>query len=239
MLIYWRLIDQLWNLMRSTIARIFGKSPFSPLQSHMKKVSACMKKLTEIFSHLEDRLPEELEGMVKQLSKLEHEADLTKNDIRSHLPKSLFLAIDRSQLLDILAIQDSISDKAEEIGHLLILYPTRELGELCTHLEKLFQKNMEAFWDARNIIKNLHELLESSFGGVEAEKIKEVVEKTARLEYEADKMKHALMKEFFKSADSVKAPVFYLYTRLVEEINQISHISEKLANRIRMTLELK
>lgn len=225
--------------MLSTIARLFGKSPFNPLQSHMKKVSSCMKKLTEIFENLQNKKPEELEKLVKELSKLEHEADLTKNDIRNHLPKSLFLPIDRSQFLEILSIQDNISDKAEDIGHLLILYPTSELGDLCNHLKSLFEKNMEAFWDTRNIIKELHELLESSFGGIEAEKVKTIIEQTSRKEYEADKLKHELMKEFFQTAENVKTPVFYLYTRLVEEINQISHISEKLANRIRMILELK
>ncbi|MCB1071606.1 MAG: TIGR00153 family protein [Chlamydiales bacterium] len=225
--------------MLTTIARIFGKSPFNPLQSHMKKVSSCMKKLTEIFGNLKNTSPEELECLVKELSNLEHEADLTKNDIRNHLPRSLFLPIDRSQFLDILSIQDSISDKAEDIGHLLTLYPVSELGDLCDHLDQLFKKNMEAFWDARSIIKELHELLESSFGGIEAEKVKTIVEKTSKVEYEADKMKHELMKEFFKTAENVKTPVFYLYVRLVEEINRISHISEKLANRIRMILELK
>lgn len=225
--------------MLTTIARIFGKSPFHPLQSHMKKVSSCMKKLTEIFDNLKNKTSEELERLVKELSKLEHEADLTKNDIRNHLPKSLFLPIDRSQFLDILTIQDSISDKAEDIGHLLILYPVSELGDLCDHLGQLFKKNMDAFWDTRSIIKELHELLESSFGGIEAEKVKKIVERTSKAEYQADKMKHELMKEFFKTAENVKTPVFYLYIRLVEEINQISHISEKLANRIRMILELK
>ncbi|MCB1110570.1 MAG: TIGR00153 family protein [Chlamydiia bacterium] len=225
--------------MLTTIARLFGKSPFHPLQSHMKKVSSCMKKLTEIFTNLKNRSPDDLENLVQELCNLEHEADLTKNDIRNHLPKSLFLPIDRGQFLEILSIQDSISDKAEDIGELLLLYPTKELGDLCDNLDLLFQKNMEAFWYARNIIKELHELLESSFGGIEAEKVKTIVEKTSRLEYEADKMKHTLLKEFFKTSDSVKTPVFYLYTHLVEEINKISHISEKLANRIRMILELK
>ncbi len=225
--------------MLTTIGRLFGKSPFAPLQSHMKKVSSCMKKLTEIFGNLRNKSPEELERLVKDLSKLEHEADLTKNDIRSHLPKSLFLPIDRGQFLEILSIQDSISDKAEDIGHLLILYPVNELGDLCDHLDQLFKKNMEAFWDTRSIIKELHELLESSFGGIEAEKVKTIAEKTSQIEYQADKLKHALMKEFFKTSETVKTPVFYLYTRLVEEINHISHISEKLANRIRMILELK
>ena len=198
-----------------------------------------MKKLTEIFDNLKSKAPEDLEKLVKELCKLEHEADLTKNDIRNHLPKSLFLPIDRGQFLDILSIQDHIADKAEDIGELLLLYPTKELGDLCDDLDNLFKKNMEAFWDARNVIKELHELLESSFGGIEAEKVKTIVEKTSRLEYEADKMKHALLKEFFSSAEQVNTPVFYLYTRLVEEINHISHISEKLANRIRMILELK
>ena len=69
--------------MLTTIARIFGKSPFYPLQSHMKKVSSCMKKLTEIFDNLKDKTPEELGKLVKELCKLEHEADLTKNDIRN------------------------------------------------------------------------------------------------------------------------------------------------------------
>ncbi|MEM8727277.1 MAG: TIGR00153 family protein [Chlamydiota bacterium] len=225
--------------MLTTIARIFGKSPFHPLQSHMKKVSGCMKKLTEIFGSLKDQSPEKLERLVKELSKLEHEADLTKNDIRNHLPKSFFLPIDRSQFLDILSIQDNISDKAEDIGHLLTLYPVGELGDLCDPLDRLFKKNMEAFWATRSVIKELHELLESSFGGIGAEKVKTVIEKTSEIEYQADKMKHGLMKVFFKTADDVKTPVFYLYVRLVEEINHISHISEKLANRIRMILELR
>lgn len=225
--------------MLTTIARIFGKSPFHPLQSHMKKVSSCMKKLTEIFDKLKDKSPEDLEKLVKALCKLEHEADLTKNDIRNHLPKSLFLPMDRGQFLEILSLQDSIADKAEDIGELLLLYPTKELGDLCDDFDTLFKKNMEAFWDTRNVIKELHELLESSFGGIEAEKVKTVVERTSRLEYEADKMKHSLLKKFFKESDTVKTPVFYLYIRLVEEINHISHLSEKLANRIRMILELK
>lgn len=225
--------------MLTTIARLFGKSPFHPLQSHMKKVSSCMKKLTEIFDHLEKTDPITLQHWVDELSQLEHEADLTKNDIRNHLPRSLFLPIDRSQFLEILSIQDSISDQGEDIGHLLTLYPVSELGTLCVSLAKLFKKNMEAFWKAHFIVTELNELLQSSFGGIEAEKVKTIVEQTSEIEYQADKMKHELMKEFFKTGENIKTPVFYLYIRLIEEINQISHISEKLAHRIRMILELK
>lgn len=224
-------------LMLTTIARLFGKSPFFPLQSHMKKVSLCIKKLTEIFDKLPTSQPEEVEKFVKELSKLEHEADLTKNDIRNHLPRSLFLPIDRGQFLEILSIQDSLADQAEDIGNLLILHPLEP--SLYENLHTLFKKNIEGFWDTRAIMKELNELVESSFGGMEAEKVKTFIERTSYIEYEADKMMHKLMKDFFAESEKASTPVFYLYIRLLEEINQISHISEKLANRIRMILELK
>jgi len=223
--------------MLTTIARLFGKSPFLPLQSHMKKVSLCIKKLTDIFEKLPRSTPEKIEPLVKELSKLEHEADLTKNDIRNHLPRTLFLPIDRGQFLEILSIQDGISDQAEEIGHHLLLHPLEP--ELYQKLHGLYQKNITAFWDTYTIMKELNELVESSFGGMEAEKVKTAIDKTSYTEYEADKMKHQMMKEFFASYGQVSVPVFYLYVRLIEEINKISHISEKLANRVRMILELK
>ena len=225
--------------MLTTIGRLFGKSPFFPLQTHMKKVSSCIKKLTEIFEKLESKSLKELEKLASELSTLEHEADLTKNDIRNHLPKSLFLPISRPHFLELLSIQDSIADKAEDIGNLLTLYPMENFGPFSSHFQTLFQKNIEAFWDARNIIKELHDLLETTFGGMEAEKVKTIIEQTSYIEYEADKIKHHLMKDFFTSAQDVPTPVFYLYIRLIEEINKISHISERLANRIRMILELK
>ncbi|MCK4934543.1 MAG: TIGR00153 family protein [Simkaniaceae bacterium] len=222
-----------------TIARLFGKSPFSPLQSHMKKVNSCIKKLTEIFELLKKRDFNKVDQLVHDLSKLEHEADLTKNDIRNHLPKSLFLPIDRSQLLDILSIQDNIADKAEEIGNLITLQPFKSLGDLLDNLCKLYEKNIEAFSQTYLVMKEMNDLLESSFGGLEAEKVKAMIDQTSYKEYEADKMKHKFMKEFFEVADTLSTPAFYLYVRLIEEINHISHISESLANRIRMILELK
>lgn len=196
-----------------------------------------MKKLTEIFDRLPSQACTVIEKLVEELSKLEHESDLTKNDIRNHLPKSIFLPMDRAQFLEILSIQDKVADQAEDIGHLLILSPLNEAlyEDLCA----LYKKNSEAFWKTSTIIKMLNALLESSFGGMEAEKVKIFTEKISYIEYEADKMKHHMMKKFFLSGERASASLVYLYTRLIEEINQISHISEKLANRIRMMLELK
>lgn len=222
-----------------TIARLFGKSPFAPLQTHMNKVASCIEKLTKILENLLKSEAEKIERLVGELSDLEHEADLTKNDIRNHLPKSIFLPIDRSHFLEILSIQDTIADKAEDIGILLTLRPIELFKNFGPDLLLLYRKNVEVFWDAKQIIAEIDELLESSFGGIEAEKVKSMVEQTAFKEHEADRMQRTLMKQLFSQGEQLSPPSFYLWVRLIEEIGSLSQLSEKLANRIRMVLELK
>jgi len=222
-----------------TIAKLFGKSPFAPLQGHMKKVSACVKKLTEVFEALKAGNQDSVHALVKELSKLEHEANLTKNDIRNHLPRSLFLPIDRPQFLEILSVQDDIADKAQEVGDLLTLRPLEnfdQLGDgLCTH----YKNNAEGFTETRQILKEFDELLESSFGGIEAEKVRSMVDSALTKTYEADKFRREFRKQFFSVADKFSAPTFYLWMRLIDEIGAIGAISARLANRIRTILELK
>lgn len=222
-----------------TIAKLFGKSPFAPLHTHMNKVASCIEKLTKVFEILNLQDMDKIEQLVIELSALEHEADLTKNDIRNHLPKSIFLPIDRSQFLEILAIQDSIADKAEDIGLLLTLRPLDHFKNFMEDFQGYYQKNLEVFVSSRQIMQEIEELLESSFGGIEAEKVKSMVEHTAYKEHEADRMQRALMKELFEQGDALTTPSFYMWLKLIEEVGTLSNLSEKLANRIRMVLELK
>lgn len=221
------------------IARLFGKSPFAPLQSHMKKVSICIERLSDIFNALSKTDMDKIEKLATDLSRMEHEADLTKNDIRNHLPKSLFLPIDRAHFLEILSVQDSIADKAEDVGILLTLRPLEDFRDFYADLIAFFRKCEIVFLDAKQIIEEIDELLESSFGGLEAEKVKSMVEQTAYKEEEADKMQKLLMKQLFTYGDKLSVPVFHLWMRLIEEVGEIAHLSERLANRIRMILELK
>ncbi len=113
-----------------------------------------------------------VEALAAQISEAEHLADITKNDIRNHLPKSLFLPIDRNQLLEILRIQDDIADQAEDIAILATLKQLELPAVLKEPFEKFLKKNVETVEGVHNIIKEFHELLESSFGGIEAEKVR-------------------------------------------------------------------
>jgi uncharacterized protein len=205
----------------------------------MEKVGQCAGKMVEAIEAFLQGKQEKLPKLAEQISEAEHEADLAKNDIRNHLPKSLLLPIDRGQLLEILSLQDTIADRAEDVGVLLAFQILQPEPSLEADFRKFLAKNMETFEATRAVIRELTELLETSFGGAEAEKVKRMVEKIAFMEHEADLIQRTLLAKLFAAAPQMHYTSFHLWQRLFEGVGSISNICEKLGNRIRMTLELK
>lgn len=227
------------SFMLSTIINLFGRSPFAPLQSHMNKVSECVHHLKSLFEAVKRKDYDAVVIIAEEISEQEHEADLTKNDIRNHLPRSLFLPIDRGYLLEVLSLQDKIADHAEDVAVLTTLKQLDMLDDFKDIFEEFLNKNIEAFDHAKLIIKEMHELLESSFGGAEAQKVRGMVDEVAFREHEADLIQRKLLKIFFKAEDQMSYSTFHLWQKIFEMIASISNLSEKLANRVRLMLELK
>lgn len=223
----------------TTLLSLFGRSPFAPLGSHMEEVAACVYMLTDLFDALEKKDYEKVEETANKIGEQEHRADLSKNDIRNHLPKSLFLPIDRESILDILTMQDCIADRAEDIAVLTTLKQVEMLDSFKEDFRNFLAKNIETFNGARRIIKELHELLESSFGGVEAEKVRQMVHDVAKKEHETDLIQRKLVKSLLMAENEMTYTTFYLWLRIFECLGSISNLSENLAYRVRMTLELK
>jgi predicted phosphate transport protein (TIGR00153 family) len=102
----------------SLMGNLFRASPIRPMQRHMKAAVSCAREVLPLF---EDMAAGRTEGLVarrQEIDRLEHEADDIKNEIRSHLPKRLMMAIERRDLLEILDFQDSIADVAQDIAGL-------------------------------------------------------------------------------------------------------------------------
>lgn len=222
-----------------TILKLFGRSPFAPLKAHMHQVASCVALLKPLFEALEKADMVNLEDVSERICVLEHAADLIKNDIRNHLPKSLFLPIDRGHILEILALQDEIADAAEDIAVLATLKPLKMVDAFRDDLNAFLAINIEAFDGVVLIINEMHELLESSFGGLEAERVRSMIDYVAAKEHEVDVFQRKLLKFLFQAEDLMPYTTFVLWQKILEAIAAISNSSEKLAYRIRMTLEIK
>ena len=111
----------------------------------MDKVASCLAELPSLFKAFLKQDAQKIEEISLKISQLEHEADLTKNDIRNHLPKSLFLPLDRGALLEILALQDTLADQAEEVAMCMRLSPLELPSFMHDDFSLFCQKNLHIF----------------------------------------------------------------------------------------------
>lgn len=223
----------------NAMARLFGRSPFVPLQLHLDKIADCVEASVALIERIRTGDTTNIVEEALAISKLEHKADLVKNDIRNNLPRGLFMAIDRGQLLEILSLQDSIADKGEDIAVLMSIRPVKILDELSEPLKEYIAGNIDAFHKAKGVMRELDALIESGFGGTEATRVETMIEEVAHKEHECDIMQRKLMKMVLDHEEDLSMGDFFVWQRLLHEIASISNLSEKLANRIRMLLTLK
>ncbi len=223
----------------SVLGNLFSKSPFKPLQSHMEKVGACVAKVEELFEAYIKKDYKRIAKLAEEISDLEHAADLTKNEIRNNLPKGLFLAVNRADLLQILALQDNLADIAEDIAVLMTIKKLAPLKGMEDELKEFLDKNLEAANYVHKIIREVDELLETSFGGKEAEKVKTMVDEVAFLEHQADVLQGKLYKKLYNMDHELPVSSFLLWNNILRVVASLSNTAEKLANRVRMLLDVQ
>ncbi len=222
--------------MRS-IVKVFGRSPFVPLQMHMGKVAECIDYIPEALDAHRHHESETVQTLAGKISRLEHEADVIKHDIRNSLPRGLFMPVDRANLLRILNLQDSIANSAENVGVLLTFKQIKSFGEFENKFDDFTGKCLEAYKLVRNIIDQLDELLETGFGGVETQTVRELVDMVAYKEHESDVAQGELIRELLAHEDTVSYGDFFLWTKIIRQIANIADRSDNLAAAVHMTLE--
>jgi len=223
----------------STIAKLFGRSPFSQLQLHMDQVSLCIKKMAEAIDAVKNGRFDELDRFSSEVSQLEHQADQIKNDIRGRLLKRVFMPIDRSEVLEILSLQDSLADRAEDVCKILTFKQLPFPADIKDDFDQFVEHNLKAFSIVAEVITHLDELIESGFGGVGAERIRRLAKDASFAEHQADLVQVQLLKKIYSHDIAMSHGEFHLWMRFTKVLSQVSNRSEKLANRILKTLSLK
>ncbi len=221
-----------------TIASLFRSSPFAPLQTHMEQVAECVSDLQLLYDAYTVQDYDKIEQLAKQISKKEHMADLTKNEIRNNLPRGIFLAINRADLLDILSLQDTIADKAEDVAILFTMKKLEPIDGLDQELKTFVEKNIQSVKEVHLILKQLDELLETSFSGREAKLVTEMVDNISLIEHEVDLIQVDLLRKLFMHETEIPYSSFYLWTNIFKTLAGLSNTAEKLANRVRMVLDI-
>lgn len=218
------------------LAALFGKSPFRPLQDHMEKVQACVERLTALFEAVAAGDAKAVKGVADEICTLETEADKIKNDLRSHLPKSMFLPVDRQDLLEILMLQDRVADRCQDIAVTLTLRTATLHPTLKAPAAQVLADVTKTCQGAQAVISQIDELQETGFGGAEADKVLALIEEIDAQKIVADGRGIDLARKLFSLEGELSPVDVLIWYQVFRRIGELTELSEAIGNRIRLLL---
>jgi hypothetical protein len=203
----------------------------------MKKCVETASKVPELINAIKAADHARVKEIAKEVMTLEHEADEIKNELRDSLPRSLFLPIDRRDFRRLLSAQDEIADCTEDLVVVATLKPDFTIpAELVEELDRVVGHVMDCINQAHRIGDELDELLESGFGGPEAEKVFGMVQKVGEIEHMADKRQYKFSQTLVSIADNLKPVDLLLLTEFIKNLGGIANAAEKYSKELRNTL---
>jgi len=220
----------------SPIANLFGRSPIKPLQEHMLAAETCAAEVIPLFAALAAGDGEGIRAHRAKINALENQADEVKNGIRAHLPRSLFMPIDRRDFLDMLNAQDSIADTAQDIAGLLALREMSIPPTFGDNLERYVKRSVDAVRQCGLIINELDELLAVSFGGREAVHVVEMIDELSGIETESDRLEETLVRALFDHEEEMKPMSVVFWYEILGLIGDLADYAEDVGDRLRLLI---
>jgi len=216
--------------------RLFGNSPIKPLQTHMEKVVTCVHELVPFFEAVDVGDQTEAKILQKNISKLEKEADKLKKSLRMHLPTGLMMPVSRTDLLEVLRLQDQVANKAKDIAGIMVgrkmVFPDN-MGPL---LKEYLQRCVDAADQALVAVNELDELVETGFSGSEVDIVQSMLKKLDKIEGDTDKIQVKARSMLFKiEKDLPPVDVMFMY-KIIEWVGELADLSQRVGSRLQMML---
>ncbi len=215
---------------------LFGRSPIGPMQQHIAKAHECAAQLLPFIDAVIASDWTEAARVQQRIAELEREADKLKKDVRVHLPKSLFLPVPRTDLLELLSVQDKVANRAKDIAGLML---GRQMG-IPPGLEAAFrafvQRSVDAAAQALKAMNELDELLETGFSGREVTLVETLIDELDRIEHDSDNLQIKLRSDLFKlERELPPVDVMFLY-QIIEWIGDVADRAQRVGNRLELLM---
>lgn len=215
---------------------MFGQSPFGPIQEHMAQAHACAEQLVP-FMEASINNDWVLAATVQaEIGRLEGEADIIKKDIRLNLPKSLWLPVNRSDLLALITRQDKIANRAKDISGLM-LGRKIVMPEAIAQLMVDFSKTAVATSaQAVAAIQEMDELVEAGFKGNVLDLVQSLITELDRLENENDRLQVQVRAALFAIEKGLPpVDVMFLY-QVIEWVGDLADRAQRVGSLMQLLI---
>jgi len=211
-------------------------SPFKPIQDHMRIAFSCVCLIPPLFDAVYREDQPQVDDFGQQIANLETQADKLKSTFRLNMPKSLFLPVDRKDLLSLIGDQDRIADTAEDIGKIFMFRTMVVPEKLKPLLDEILEGTMEIAASARDMIDRLDELLEVGFTGREIDNVNRMIAGVRRSEHNIDEILHRNRKLLFTIESDLDPVSVIFWYQILDLLGLISDQCENLADRLLLFL---
>jgi len=222
--------------MKNPVSELFGKSPIKPLQEHMLLAANCAARLDDFLTATIASNWEEAENSYNAIRDLEHEADNLKRDLRLNMPNSLFMPVPRTDLLDLVSLQDKVANISRDIAGIMLgrrmVVPTAIQADFMAFLTSAVRVSAQALV----AINELDELLESGFKGKEIDIVFEMISKLDSLEKSADDHERDIRHKL-QTIEKDLPPIdaMFLY-KVIDNIGELANTSQRVGSRLLLLL---
>jgi predicted phosphate transport protein (TIGR00153 family) len=219
----------------SLIGSLLGRSPIRPMQQHMQAAVACAREVLPLVEAMAAGDVKQIAAQREKIVRLEHGADEIKNEIRLHLPRRFFMAVERRDMLEILDYQDSIADVAQDIAELADMRAMTIPETMRDPMLDLVRGVLVACEQGERVINELDELVETGFGDREVARMEQMIGELNRRESETDAMAERCLLQLFEIEDELGVSTLFWY-RIIQWIADMADYAERVGNRLRLLI---
>ena len=215
---------------------LFSQNAFRALQDLMKEVLVAVDGVKHLFEALSVGDQEKVVTIAKEISQTEHRCDEIKQNLRAQISKSVFLPVDKRDLIHVLSHMDSLANVCEDLGVLLTLRRMELPVFLKDPLDELLQRSLDTVGKAKEVIAALDRLLETGFSGHDAVEILKKIDEIDHLEHLADKAQDQFGKTLFQHEDDLKPAALLMWNKISNKIGDLANSAERMTAHIRLML---
>ncbi len=153
-----------------------------------------------------------------------------------HLPSSLFMPVDRRDVLEVLDLQDHIANRAKDIAGLILGRKMSMPDALHESYLKFLTRCLDAAKQAQIAINELDELVVSGFRGDEASRVKAMIEQLHVIEDDTDDIQIGLRAQLYAiESELPPVDVMFIY-EIIKWTGDLADTAQSTGNRLQLML---
>ena len=216
---------------KPAISEVISNSPLALLERHAGVCVDCVERLPLYFQEVQSGRWARAEEVRDEICRFEGLADELKQDVRSNLPRGLWMSVSRADLLELVRVQDKMANGVKEVSGISLGRQLAFPSPLTEDLNEFVDVVVAVSRTVVKIIGATRELSRSAFGTRQTNVILDFVSQVEAGERRSDDMQAALRARVREhEVDLPPVDAMFLY-QLLAAIGEIADNAEKVAHR--------